>query len=216
MSCFRISTEVSREIERKLRLSGSELVAKDFVTSVQFFYQQLDSADSKHSYDKDIPVFTVVTVGEEQFMVSEVEDQIVIKTPSLKVPTTNVDITGIDPKLFERMNVFSSNRKTTKRIMYHFKHFRSDGSDVLLGDDVVVFQKGIDPKLFALELNSGFVKSLSVNMAFSRPRELSGSSQLAFWIFQYAKQTERVFPPTHAPMEVEFRDCMFAKDILLA
>ena len=196
-------------------MSGSELVCKDLTASVQFFYQQLDSAKSATAADRDVPLFTIVSVKDAQFSVAEVNDYISLSDSSLSVPTITVDITEINPKVFEKINVFSSNRKTAKRIMYHFKQFRSAGYDILLADNLVIFETGLDPKLFADELQEAGAKSLSLNRALVRPQNISGPSQLAFWIFQYAKQTERVFPPAPMTPEIEFKDCVFAKDILL-
>jgi hypothetical protein len=209
---FRVWGKTAQTIETKLRSLGTELVSREYTCWSQFYYQQLDPADA-FPVDKESPVFTMVGVQAKEFLVCEAQDELVLSDNS-RVPSTTVHVSPFESRMFEKMNVFNLIRKTVKRIKFVFKHFRRDGMDVLINEDVIIILNG-DPASILGGLED--VKSLSVNLAFVRPKwnHLEQSSRIAFWIYQLTKQTERVFPVEVLPKEIEFKDCLIAKNLLL-
>ena len=211
---YKLTPEVSSRLEEQLRQSGSELISKEWTCWSQFYYQQLAPADSIAPLDNESPIFTMVGVQGKEFMICETRDQIFLDG-GLHVPSVAINITELDSKVFEKINVFNLIRKTVKRIKYVFNHFRHNGVDILLSENMVIFNGG-DPK-WITSLMAG-MKSLNVNAGFVRPDWdlLDMQARTAIWIYQLAKQTERVFPQENIPVDVKFEQCLFAKEFLLA
>jgi hypothetical protein len=218
MTAYRFTENCSKEIEQKLREHGSVLVTQEWNCWVQFYYQQLESVEM-NSLNCDIPAFTAVGVDKREFMICECNDTI---TPveNLSVPTVTTNITEIDTRVFDKMNVFNLIKKSVKRIRYVFKHFQFDDVHVLLSENMLILE-GPEAHvklctLLPLKIVSS-LKSLSINSGFVRPnfKTIDESTKVAFWVYQLAKQTERVFPPEDHPRQVEFKDCLFAKDFLV-
>jgi hypothetical protein len=216
MTALRLEDDLAEEIEEKLREMGSVLVSQAWNCSVQFFYQQLDS-ESTMVINKDIPVFTAVVVDENEFIVSENSDNIRV-SEQLTIPAISIDITEIDSRVFEKLNVFNLTKKTTiKKLKFAFKHFQIGEFHLLLNQQVLIINGPENHNPLENIVPFARVKNLSLNAGFVRPKweTLCQSAKVAFWIYQLAKQTERVFPPENFPTQVDFKDCISAKDYLL-
>lgn len=211
---YKLTPEVSKRLEDDLRKNGSALISKEWICWSQFYYQQLAPADSLGPLDNEHPIFTMVGVRGKEYMISETREQILLDG-GLHVPSVAINITELDSKLFEKVNVFNLIRKTVKRIKYVFKHFNHNQVDIFLNENMVIFDGG-DPK-WITSVMSG-MKSLNLNAGFVRPDWdlLDTETRTAIWIYQLAKQTERVFSPENIPTDVKFEECLFAKEFLLA
>ena len=219
MTAYKLKNDCAKEIEQKLREKGSLLLTQEWNCWIQFFYQQLESVDMQ-SVSRDIPAFTAVGVDDKEFVLYECADTLK-PSENLEIPTIVTNITEIDSRVFEKINAYNLIKKSVKKIKYIFKHFRYDGISVLLSDNVLILD-GPDAhakiaSIIPASIVSSF-SSLGINSGFVRPffRSLDESAKTAFWVYQFARQTERVFPPEEKPREVEFRDCLFAKDFVVA
>lgn len=200
----------SKLIESKLRESGSSLITESWTCWVQFYYQQLESTTTSIR-NRDVPLFTAIGIESREFVLSESPESLYVSDELDSVPSHVIDITEIDSRLFEKINVFNLIKKSVKKIKYVFKHFRWNNVNVLISDEIVILD-GPAPTIVPSSH-----KSLGVNAGFVRPKwaSLDETSKVAFWIYQLAKQTERVFPTEAPPKEIEFIDCLVAKDFLL-
>lgn len=215
--CYAISKELSAEIEMRMRNYGSQLVSREYICSLQYYYQQ--TVPSNGSIDRDVPAFTIVSIQDKPYIISEVIERKSASSPSglsLTFPLKAIDICEIDPSMFDKMNIFSLKSKTAKRVRFRFSKYIIDQSTVLLGDDCVIFPDGLDANakqiVFGNHMNSA--KSLNLNEALLRPTV--AGLELPLWIYQLGKLSQRVFPQETAPVgTIEFSDCVFAKDLFL-
>ena len=216
MSAFRLTGSLSEEIELKLRDRGSVIVSESWNCWLQFFYQQLDSHTTNVGV-KEVPVFTAVGVDDKELIISECPDTVRVND-SLNVPMNAIDITEIDSRVFEQMNMFNSmTKKTVKRIKLNFKLFHFEQFKLLLNQHILIVHGPENRERLEHIVPFSRIKNLGLNAGFVRPKwdTLSEAARVAFWVYQLGKQTERVFPPENVPRDVEFKDCVSAKDYLL-
>lgn len=209
-TCYRINLELRTSIESAVRSMGAQIVSNDFSCTVQFFYQQIQPLGK--IVDPESPVFTMVSIDEETYAVTEVKDQLIVGT--LGVPSTSIDIVKMPGSFFEKFKIFNLKNKTVKKIKFTFTWFRLiTGGDIILNDDMVILDSA-PGNIVAILAASPHTRCMNLNRAFVRPKV--DGNELPFWIYQLAKLKERVFPTEAAPPYLEVSDCLFAKNLMLA
>ena len=222
MRAFYIAEEsVMTELERVIRSTGATLVSKHYTWWIAYYYQSVFTEEQQANIpDLSVPVFSVLGNDDDKtFIVSEIEDP----TPVLQqgedllvAPVRYTDISEMNFAFFDKVKIFNLKNKRIKKLNVTFMHFTLEGTQILLGDNLLLVRSDIiDERVLKVLTGSdgGSVKNLEKYSASLR----SSSFRFEFYIYWLFKMRDTITIPRPASVkkEITYADCVFVKDSLL-
>lgn len=226
--CFYIDSESRTEIETKLRQTGSQILTSQWPCWMQYYYQGIFPKGSTITV-AEFPLFSVVSVADENlFVMTEVEEPLCVNE-NLTVPMAVCDVSQVDSvSIFDKIKVFNLKNKKVKRITFDFVIFKlGENVKVYLTDNLVIFETPQIPAFVLPDFVSAgmdiddstrFMRNMDEKLGFKRPFiHRTTNEQIAYWIYSYSKLRDGVtIPPIHRAEEpVSFNECLFAKNYRL-
>jgi len=214
-NAFYADSQTLKKVEEIVRSIGAVLVSKEYTCWIAYYYQAVFPAGSTSTVRSDIPVFSVI--GDERtgktYVVSDVTDNMQV-TDGLVIPIQYTDITEMDYVFFDKVKIFNLKNKRIKKLNFVFSHFEINGTTVLIGDNFLFFDsKIVDERIMHVLQQSSDVLNLNKHLGFLRLQKYS----FQFYIYCLSRLRDTItIPVPVAPTEVNDKDCVFAKDLLLA
>ncbi len=196
---FFAPAEVVAEIEHRIRQRGATLAHLERTCWISYHYQAVQP--EKGSVDTLVPVFSMVSVFDEEFFL--------FTELATGGPITSVDVRRIegcrttDPAFVEKFPIYNLKNKKTKKLSFPMKIFQIENFKIYVADSGFVSFRGdaVESSLVKAILDESMrgrgIVNLDANVGFLEPRE-KNDLVFPFHIYEFAKRRDTATIPRPA------------------